>query len=100
MASPKTTNQLSLAFEGEPAGAVPASAVPQPQPEPERGFLDVSGMTAEQRRGLVGYDKEGHFLHYCSICGEWGAFGVGVFLRRGQLGKWFCGNHRPSTAKD
>ena len=99
MASPKPTSQLSLAFEDELAAA-PASAVPQPQPEPEQGSLDVSGMTAEQRRGRVGYDKERRFLHYCVVCGEWGAFGYGVFLRRGQPGKWFCGNHKPSTAKD
>ena len=97
MASPKPASQLSLAFEDEPAGVAPASAVPQPQPEPEQEFLDV-GLTAEQRRGLVGYDKDGRFVHYCH-CGEWGAFGYGVFLSRGQLGKWFCGNHRPGTAR-
>jgi hypothetical protein len=108
MASPKPTSQLSLAFENKLAGAASASAAPQPQPgpelqpqpEPEQRFLDVSGMTAELRRGRVGYDKEGRFLHYCVVCGEWGAFGYGVFLRRGQPGKWFCGNHKPSTAKD
>jgi DNA N-6-adenine-methyltransferase (Dam) len=91
MANPKSTSQLNFQFEHELAGATPASAVPQPQPEPElqsqpQGSLDVSGLTAEQRRGFVGYDKDGRFVHYCH-CGEWGAFGYGVFLSRGQLGK-------------
>jgi DNA N-6-adenine-methyltransferase (Dam) len=99
MASPKPTTQLSLQFEDEPAGAAPASAVPQPQPEPEQGFLDVSGMTAEQRRGLVGFDAQGRFLHYCDVCGEWGAFGYGAFPSKGRLGKWFCGAHRPSKQR-
>jgi hypothetical protein len=117
LASPKPTSQLSLQFEDEPVGAAPASAEPQPQlepepqpqpepepepqpqPEPEQRFLDVDGLTAEQRRGRVGYDKERRFLHYCDICGEWGAFGYGVFLSRGQLGKWFCGAHRPSQQR-
>jgi len=47
--------------------------------------------------GFVGYDPEGHFVHYC-WCGEWGSFGVGCFLLRGKLGTWFCREHRPSPA--
>jgi hypothetical protein len=98
LASPKPTSQLSFGFADEPVGAAPASVVPQPQPELQ-GALDVNNTTAAQRRGLVGYDAQGRFLHYCAVCGEWGAFGHGVFLSRGQLGKWFCGNHRPGTAR-
>ena len=30
-------------------------------------------------------------------CGEWGSHGVGVFLRRGQLGVWYCAEHKPKT---
>jgi hypothetical protein len=104
LASPKPPSQLSLQFADAPVGAAPALVVPQPQPEPEPPpqpepelrFLDVSGLTAEQRRGRVGYDKEGRFLHYCGICGEWGDFGYGVFLNKGRLGKWFCRAHRPA----
>jgi hypothetical protein len=36
------------------------------------------------------------FLHYCEICGEWGAFGYSVNLRAGRLGQWYCFEHRPN----
>ncbi len=35
------------------------------------------------------------FLHFCEVCGRFGAFGYGVYLRAGQLGHWYCGEHRP-----
>lgn len=35
------------------------------------------------------------FLHPCSVCGSVAPFGVGVRLTRGQLGRWFCAEHRP-----
>jgi hypothetical protein len=38
------------------------------------------------------------FEHYCH-CGQWGAFGYGVGLRIGQMGQWFCSDHRP-VSKD
>jgi hypothetical protein len=44
--------------------------------------------------GFVGYDKDGHFVHYCA-CGRWGDFGYGVRLLHGQLGTWYCREHRP-----
>ena len=28
-------------------------------------------------------------------CGAWGAFGYCVNLRADQLGRWYCGAHRP-----
>jgi hypothetical protein len=43
------------------------------------------------------YDGEGHLLHYCA-CGQWGAFGYGVDLRKGRLGIWYCGACRPPTS--
>lgn len=46
------------------------------------------------RAGFVGYDKDGHFVHYCH-CGEWGAFGFGVSQLRGKLGTWYCAAHKP-----
>lgn len=36
------------------------------------------------------------FLHHCP-CGKWGSFGVGVKLRDGREGKWYCREHRPGT---
>ena len=43
------------------------------------------------------YDADGHLIHdNCAICGKDAPFGVGVFLRKGQLGMWFCREHRPT----
>jgi hypothetical protein len=45
------------------------------------------------RRGRV--KREGAaFLHFCVICGAWGAFGYDVFGDR--PGRWYCFEHRPS----
>jgi len=43
--------------------------------------------------GFIGYDYEGHFMHYCH-CGEWAAFGSGYFPRKGQFGVWTCREHK------
>jgi hypothetical protein len=45
--------------------------------------------------GYVGYDREGKFVHYCPVCGVFGAHGVGYFPREGKLGQWFCRDHKP-----
>ena len=37
------------------------------------------------------------FLHFCAVCGRFGAFGYGVRLHAGRLGRWYCGEHRPRT---
>jgi hypothetical protein len=42
-------------------------------------------------------EREGTtFLHFCVICGAWGAFGYDVFGDR--PGRWYCFEHRPSGA--
>ena len=46
------------------------------------------------RRGRV-QELDRVFLHFCCQCGRFGAFGYGVRLRAGQLGRWYCGEHRP-----
>lgn len=46
------------------------------------------------RRGRV-EKREGLFLHFCIHCGAWGAYGYGVNLRAGRLGRWYCAVHRP-----
>ena len=46
------------------------------------------------RRGRI-ENREGLFLHFCIDCGAWGAYGYGVNLRAGQLGRWYCAVHRP-----
>jgi hypothetical protein len=65
----------------------PPAEAPQPQPSASNGI-------PEDRRGFVGY-VDGRFVHFCPECGEWGAHGIGVFLRRGQLGVWYCAEHKP-----
>ena len=43
------------------------------------------------------YDEAGHLIHdTCAACGKAGApFGVGVFLRKGTLGLWYCRECKP-----
>jgi hypothetical protein len=48
--------------------------------------------------GFVGYDKDGHFVHYCH-CGKWAAYGYGVRLLADQLGTWYCAEHRPRPSE-
>jgi hypothetical protein len=43
---------------------------------------------------FVGYDHEGHFVHYC-WCGRFGPFGFGYFPNKGEMGRWFCREHKP-----
>ena len=42
-------------------------------------------------------EVEGAFLHFCVVCGAFGAFGYGVSLRAGRLGRWYCAKHRPGA---
>jgi hypothetical protein len=51
------------------------------------------------RRGRVVVLDNGAMLHFCVKCGRFGAFGYGVRLRAGHLGRWYCGEHRPSAAR-
>jgi hypothetical protein len=44
------------------------------------------------------FDEAGHFIHPCCKCGRDGGFGIGVNLRAGQLGTWFCGRCKPLTS--
>jgi hypothetical protein len=48
------------------------------------------------RRGRV-QELDRAFLHFCVECGAYGAFGTGVNLRAGRLGRWFCAAHRPGV---
>jgi len=45
-----------------------------------------------ERRGLV--ERRGHlFLHFCTECGRWGAYGYGC--TGDNPGRWYCWLHRP-----
>ena len=46
------------------------------------------------RRGRV-QELDNAFLHFCCRCGRFAAFGYGVRLQAGLLGRWYCGEHRP-----
>jgi hypothetical protein len=50
------------------------------------------------RRGRV-QELDRVFPHFCCQCGRFGAFGYGVRLRAGQLGRWYCGEHRPDVKR-
>jgi hypothetical protein len=58
--------------------------------------LDMSSGAVDERRGFVGY-VDGKFVHYCPVCGQWGAHGYNYFPRQSRLGVWFCGTHRPQS---
>jgi hypothetical protein len=49
----------------------------------------------DARPGQVDERPDGLFLHFCEECGAWGAFGYGVSLRTGKLGRWYCAAHWP-----
>jgi hypothetical protein len=48
------------------------------------------------RRGRV-QELDRTFLHFCVHCGRFAAFGYGVHLSAGRLGRWYCGEHRPQS---
>jgi hypothetical protein len=51
-------------------------------------------MPCAARRARI-QEVEGAFLHFCVECGRFGPYGYGVRLRAGQLGRWYCREHRP-----
>jgi hypothetical protein len=63
--------------QGEPALEQPCSA--------RRGRVDELG---------------GVLLHFCAECGRFGPFGYDVRLRRGELGRWYCREHRPQASDE
>src|SRR5215218_1877806 len=45
---------------------------------------------ALQAKPATFYDEDGRFVPRCA-CGAYGTFGVGVSLRHGREGTWWCG---------
>jgi hypothetical protein len=43
------------------------------------------------------FDEAGRFIHPCCECGRDAHVGVGVNLRGGQLGRWFCATCKPTA---
>jgi hypothetical protein len=90
-------------LEALAAKAMPAdqSYAEPPSPWFERAIAPADGEPGlEQpcvaRRGRV-QELDRAFLHFCVECGAFGAFGYGVNLRAGRLGRWFCAAHRPGV---
>ena len=78
----------------EPAVIAPAEfsgAAKLAQPQDEPPF----DQPCPSRRGLI--DRRASlFLHFCVVCGRWGAFGYGPpDLPVKTAEKWYCDEHRP-----
>lgn len=39
--------------------------------------------------------ENGMLVHVCNVCGATAPFGIGVALRDGELGQWYCRAHLP-----
>jgi hypothetical protein len=50
------------------------------------------------RRGRVEEHADA-LLHFCVECGRFGPYGYGVRLLAGQLGRWYCREHRPQDQR-
>ena len=57
-------------------------------PAPEPAATETAA-PSESSPGTF-YDEEGRFVPRCA-CGAYGRFGVGVSLRYGRQGTWWCG---------
>ena len=72
----------------DPAGLPSVRVVPFADDEPG---LEQPCATRRGQVKVLG----GTFLHFCTTCGAFGAFGYGVSLLAGRRGRWYCGTHRP-----
>jgi hypothetical protein len=43
------------------------------------------------------FDDAGRFIHQCRECGRDAYFGIGVNLRAGDLGVWYCSKCKPQA---
>ena len=87
--------ELLALLHGE-AAATPrfARLAPRAASEP-----DLEQPCAARRGRVQELPDNGALLHFCCRCGRFAAFGYGVHLRAGRLGRWYCGAHRNIPAK-
>jgi hypothetical protein len=80
---------------GAPLRPTPPSPAARETPEPVRPAPETVTPGTPTRRpddpdparaGLVRWVPGEPFVHYCAICGAWGAFGFGVDLSVGRMG--------------
>jgi hypothetical protein len=79
-----------LALLYQETASTPSFARVLPMADGERGVEHPCA--ARRGRARV---VDGAFLHFCVECGRFASFGYGVRLRAGQLGRCYCGEHRP-----
>jgi len=82
-----TTNEVGLLAPPQLFGRVTQPAEGEPGLE----------QPCAARRGRV-QELEGAFLHFCVECGRFAPYGYSARLRAGQLGRWYCREHRPPGA--
>ena len=71
-------------YEGDPPDQFPAVAI---------SLLEPSSVAPAPVNATEIPDPPHAFMHYCH-CGKWGAFGYGVDLMHGKVGRWYCREHR------
>jgi len=68
----------------------PLPFFPEPATTPVVEEVAAQRQPAPQARPATLYDEDGRFVPRCT-CGAYGSFGVGVSLRQGREGTWWCG---------
>lgn len=67
------------------------------------GSFGTGSLFPEAKTPVVGgpeptnaaFNDRGRLTHACNVCGADAYFGIGVNLRKGDLGLWYCMEHRP-----
>jgi hypothetical protein len=102
MATPLMKRALKrTALEFPDAGQEPLPFFSEPATTPVIEEPVAQILPGSQARPVTFYDGGGWFVPRCA-CGAYGSFGVGVSLRHGREGTWWCGpcwrEHRDSGA--
>lgn len=93
---------LLALLETKTATAPPSSTIRQTDGEPQADrpaaprVRPLDDDPDESRIGLLRWEGT-VFEHFCCVCGRWGAFGYDVNLLKEELGRWYCGEHRPEA---
>jgi hypothetical protein len=69
-------------------------------PQDKVGETDAELRDLDAKRQASDVNSGPPVTHLCAICGSKLAyFGVGVRLLKGQLGTWYCAEHRPEEGE-